>query len=213
MKVTKYGHCSLYIEHQGLRVLTDPGIWSDLPTTLPVIDVLLITHEHGDHLHTPSVKNILAVSPSARVISNSSVAAILAKEGITIEVVDDGKKTVVNGISIEGFGKLHGEIYEKFGQVENTGYMIGDTFFYPGDSFYNPSRPVDILALPVAGPWMHMREAINYAKEMKPRVMFPVHDGFLRPDRFGPFHFVPQTLLKESGLTFIVLPIGEATDL
>ncbi len=213
MKITKYGHCSLLIETSGVRILTDPGIWSDLPETLPEIDVLLITHEHQDHLHTQSVKDILAVSPHARLITNGSVAKILALEGITATIVDDGKKYDASGVSIEGYGTKHAEIYGAFGEVENTGYMIGGTFYYPGDSFHNPDRSVDILALPVAGPWMHIRDAIDFAKAIKPRVMFPVHDGFFRPDRIGPFHRVPEAILKETSLNFVVLTIGEATEL
>lgn len=213
MKITKFGHCSLLIKTNNIHILTDPGIWSDLPEPFPRIDILLITHEHQDHLHVPSVKNVLASSPSARVITNGSVAKLLEVEGITAEIVNDGAKDTKSGIAIEGYGTTHAQIYETFGQVENTGYMIDGKLFYPGDAFYNPNHPVDILALPVAGPWMHIRDAIDYAKTIKPRIMFPVHDGFFRLDRIGPFHAVPLNRLTDAGLNFVVLPIGEEKEL
>ena len=48
-----------------------------------------------------------------------------------------------------------------------TGYMINN-LCYPGDAFTNPNMPIDILALPVAGPWMRIKDAINYALTLKP---------------------------------------------
>jgi L-ascorbate metabolism protein UlaG (beta-lactamase superfamily) len=94
--------------------------------------------------------------------------------------------------------------------VENTGYCIENTLFYPGDAFTNPGKPVDILALPVAGPWMKISEAIEYALEIAPRIAFPVHDGMLLPDRLGPVHRVTSTVLKEKNIEFISMLEGDA---
>lgn len=57
MKVTKFGHCCLLIEEEGLRILTDPGSYSTRQNDVQNIDVILITHEHPDHLHIESLKN------------------------------------------------------------------------------------------------------------------------------------------------------------
>lgn len=53
MKITKFGHCCLLIEEKGVRLLTDPGTYSDGFEHLKV-DAVLITHEHQDHLHIES---------------------------------------------------------------------------------------------------------------------------------------------------------------
>ena len=63
-------------------------------------------------------------------------------------------------------------------QVQNTGYMI-DNLCYPGDAFQYPDADVDILALPVSGPWMRLKDAIDYAKNINPRIVFSVHDAFI----------------------------------
>ena len=63
-------------------------------------------------------------------------------------------------------------------------------------------KPVEILALPVAGPWMKIADAIEYAKLIKPKVCFPVHDGQLR--FLGPVHKLPETILPPLGIKFIV---------
>ncbi len=205
MKITKLGHCCLVIEIEGVKILTDPGSYSTLQNEVKNIDIVLITHEHSDHYHLDSLKAVISNNPNAQIVTNASVGKLLEAEKILFTQVGDSESTTLKNILIEGFGKEHEEIYEKFGLVENTGYFIQNKFFYPGDAFYNPQKPVDILALPVAGPWMRLKRAIEYAKEIKPRICFPVHDGMLQIDKLGPIHRVPQAVLKESGIEFKVL--------
>lgn len=182
MKITKLGHCCLVLEVEGLKIMTDPGMFTIKEQTAQEgIDIVLITHEHGDHLHVESLKSILEKNPEAHVVCNASVATILHEQGIEATHIGGGESAEVRGIKIEGFGHDHAMIYEGFGQVENTGYLVGEKFYFPGDAFYNPKKSVDILALPVAGPWMKISDAIDFAREVKPRVAFGVHDGITIP--------------------------------
>lgn len=83
---------------------------------------------------------------------------------------------------------------------------------YPGDSFNLPNIPVDILALPVAGPWMRMKDAIDYTKVLKPRICFPVHDAIIQT--FASFTWkLPETILKESNIAFHKLEIGKEEEI
>ena len=179
MKITKFGHCCLLIEEKGLRILTDPGSYSTMQNDVKDIDIVLITHEHQDHFHIESVKQLLKNNPQAKIITNSAVGALLAKENIAFTLVADGQKSNEKGIVFEGMGKEHATIYKDIGKVENTSYFIGERLFYPGDALYNPHRPVEILALPVAGPWMKISEAIDYLLALSPKKAFPVHDAVL----------------------------------
>ncbi|MHB1316943.1 MAG: MBL fold metallo-hydrolase [Minisyncoccota bacterium] len=207
MNITKYGHCCLLIDIEGVRVLTDPGSYSTMQTEAKDVDVVLITHEHADHLHIDSLKDVLSKNSNAKVVTNASVGKILGAEGIEYHNVSHGEKIDLKGILIEGFGEKHAEIYKDFGQVENTGYFIGGKLFYPGDAFYDPERQVDVLALLVAGPWCNIHDAVEYALKIKPRVAFPVHDGFSPLP--GSVHSVPQKYLGEMGIDFVVIGIGE----
>jgi L-ascorbate metabolism protein UlaG (beta-lactamase superfamily) len=63
MKITKFGQCCLLIEVAGKRVLTDPGVFSTTQNDLTNLDLILITHEHGDHLHSESLQAILEKKP------------------------------------------------------------------------------------------------------------------------------------------------------
>ena len=186
MKITKLGHCCLVLEVGGLKVMTDPGMFSIASHSEQVgIDLVLITHEHTDHLHVESLKVVLEKNPGAHVICNASVAALLRKEGIEATHISGGEHAEVKGLKIEGIGADHATIFEGFGQVENTGYFVGEKFFFPGDAFTNPKRAVDILALPISAPWMKVADAVEYLREIKPRMAFGVHDGILVPSFRG----------------------------
>ncbi len=208
MKIKKLGHCCLLIEIDGARIMTDPGAWSTAQNDVVGVDIILITHEHQDHLHVGSLQTVLKNNPSAKIFTNTAVGKILSAEGISFTLLEDGGSHTEDAITLEGYGTTHASIYDSlFTPVQNTGYFIQNKFFYPGDAFIVPPKVVDVLALPVCGPWMHIRECIDYAKEIKPRVCFPVHDGMLAIH--GPFHMVPKMALEKVGLTFTPMLPGE----
>ena len=181
--------------------MTDPGSYTveDQAKELD-IDLILITHEHGDHLHIESLKKVLINNPNVRVITNNGVGKLLSEAGIKYEVLEDKITNDILGVEIEARDCKHEEIFEDFGQVQNTGYFIGKRLFYPGDSFYNPGKKVEILALPVAGPWTRIKDAVNYAIEINPKICFPVHDGML--NLFGGNHKIPEMILPKFNIIF-----------
>lgn len=199
MKITKLGHCALVIEVDGAKLLTDPGNFTiETQEALTGLDAILITHEHADHLHMDSVVKLVASNPQARVVSNASVAKLLAGKGIACTIVGDGEKSEVKGVTIEGFGREHAPIFETFGLVENTGYLIADHFYFPGDNFHDPKRSVDVLALPLAGPWVKFSAAIEFARSIKARTAFGVHDGMILPGFRGLFYMLLKTFVPET---------------
>lgn len=209
MKIKKIGHCCLIIKLENLTILTDPGAYSTGQNDARDIDLVLITHEHPDHLHIESLEKILKNNPNAQIITNSDVAKILEKEKIRYTLLEDRAAKEIEGVLFEAFDCKHEEIYGEIGQVKNTGYFIDKKLFYPGDSFYNPEKPVDVLALPVAGPWCTIKGVLKYALSVKPKKTFPVHDGMMYPDRRSLTRSLPTKILKESGIEFINMEEGE----
>ncbi|MEK7071599.1 MAG: MBL fold metallo-hydrolase [Patescibacteria group bacterium] len=212
MKVKKIGHCCFVVEpKEGVRIMTDPGAFSTLQSEEKNISAVLITHEHQDHLHIESLKKVLANNPEAKIITNTAVGKMLDKAGILYTKVENGEKYDLSGVNIAGFGNLHAEIYESYGRVQNTGYMI-DSLCYPGDAFEHPNSSVDILVLPVTGPWMRIKDAVEYAKMLKPRIAFPVHDAFIHD--WATFIWRgPENFLGEAGIIFKKLDLGKEEDL
>jgi L-ascorbate metabolism protein UlaG (beta-lactamase superfamily) len=207
MKITKLGHCCLVIKEGDLTILTDPGMFSTSQNKVKGIDIVLITHEHADHYHLESLKEILKNNPKAKVITNSTVGALLEKENISYSIVEEGNKTEEKGIAIEGVGTKHALIHSSIPVSNNTGFFIANKLFYPGDAFTNPKRKVDILALPVAGPWMKISEAVDYALLIKPRVAFPVHDAILVSP--GMSHRIPAMVLEKNNITFVPIELNK----
>jgi len=211
MKITKFGHCCLLIEENGVRILTDPGNFTVDQNAQKNIDILLITHEHEDHFHVDSVKLLVANNPNMVVVTNKSVGKLLDEKGIKYEVVAEGQTATHKNILLEGYGHKHAIIYDDFGQVENTGYFINNKLFYPGDAFTNPGKAVDVLAVPAGGPWMKVSEAIEYAKSIHPNSCFPVHDGMFQPTvNFNVY--ILNAFLTKAGIKFVSIALDKETE-
>ncbi|TSC96542.1 MAG: beta-lactamase domain-containing protein [Parcubacteria group bacterium Athens1014_26] len=207
MKITKFGHCCLLIEENGARILIDPGSYSTQQNTVKNIDIVIITHNHQDHFQMDSLKAILKNNPQAKIITNKSIGALLEREGIVFNVVENGQSITEKGILIEGFGDKHALIHSSRPSIQNTGYFIANKLFYPGDAFINPQKQIDILALPVSAPWETIAESIDYALELKPKICFPVHDGGIKAP--GVFYRIPPEVLEPKGIKFVGLEIDK----
>lgn len=207
MKITKFGHCCLLIEQDGVRILTDPGSYTTEQNEVRNIDVVLVTHDHPDHLHVDSLKLLLRNNPRVRVFANAGTGETLKKEGIAFEELGHGGSVTVNGVLIEGVGEHHAEMHRSAPLTPNTGYFIAHHLFYPGDAFTDPRKSVPVLAVPVAGPWMKLSEGIDYAVALKPKRCFPVHDGILK--NIGSTDRLPKQVLTPLGIEFTPLELGK----
>ncbi|HEY5259276.1 MAG TPA: MBL fold metallo-hydrolase [Rhabdochlamydiaceae bacterium] len=211
MIIKKIGHCCLLVRSgpdDTTYILTDPGNFSREQDTVKHIGAVVITHEHEDHFHLKSLQQILKNNPVAKVITNASVGKKLDKVGIRYQLLRDGEDVDVNGTSVQAFAAKHEEIYEEMNQAENTAFGIG-SLLLPGDSFFDPPRGVNILALPVAGPWCKIGDAIRYALKVKPKMAFPIHDGMLQRERIGAAYRIPEKVLNENGIKFITMGDGK----
>ena len=208
MRITKLGHSCLSIEDGEGKLLTDPGMYSTAQNNVTGVSVVLISHEHPDHFHIESLKKVLEHNPKAEIFTNKAVGRLLAKEDIRFTLLEHHQKKIVSGFLIEGYGEKHAEILPSMAVVPNTGFLINEKLFFPGDAFYNPKREIEALALPVCGPWLKLSEAIAYAKEVDPHIAFPIHDGMLKIA--GPFHRLPEAELTKAGIEFRVLTNGQS---
>ena len=202
MKITKLGHCCLLIETKGKRILTDPGSYTiEAHSKLTDIDYILFTHEHQDHYHLESLKVILEKNPQALVYTNNSVSELLDKEIIKHTSINNGDSISLGEVSVVGIGEKHAQMHSSVPLSSNIGFFIDGRLWYPGDAFTDPKREVEILALPVSGPWMKISEAVDYALTLKPKIAFPVHDG----TRFGSAHNLPLKILPANNIEFVVM--------
>lgn len=199
MHITKFGHSCVLIEEQSAKILIDPGVYSHGHEERTGLDAVLITHEHPDHCSVDSLYKIMANNPQATVITNSGTAEVVKKAGIPYRILDAGQSTTVKDVTVEGFGTDHNIIHSSIPIIRNTGYLIANTFFHPGDSYTVPDKAVTILALPTGGPWLKIGEAIDFALKVHPRIAFPIHDAMFKFPEFG--HKWPGQILTTASDT------------
>jgi len=184
MDLTRLGHACVRLDAPHGRLVIDPGGYSD-PDATDGADVVLITHEHADHVVPEPLRAALAERPALEVWAPPSVAAMLrAGAPAGADRVHDaraGDRFTVAGFAIEVFGELHAVVHPDVPRVANVAYLVGGAVLHPGDSFTLPGRPIDVLLLPVAGPWMRLAEAVDYVRAVGPRIAIPIHDAVLSP--------------------------------
>lgn len=180
----------------------------DAHSKLENIDAILFTHEHADHYHLDSLKSLMEKNPDLKIFANTSVAELLEKENISYQTIRDGETVDFAWIILTGYGVQHEAQHSTWPLSSNTGFFIDEKLFYPGDALTDPKRPVDVLALPVAGGWVATHEFIDYALKLKPRIAFPVHDHI----RFLSSHAVPAKILPENGIEFVTMVEGESRE-
>jgi len=212
MKITKYGQCCLLIEVNGKRILTDPGRFTSTQNDVTGVDIILITHEHADHLHIESLDAVTKNNPGAKIITNTEVGKILKEKKISHEVLEGRSSSEIEGIMLEAYDGKHAKIDGEFGLVQNTGYFIAEELFYPGDAYTEPGKEVSLLALPAGGPWFKSADALAYARAVKPKRAFPVHDWMFNKDGLAAVYGMFENRLRESGITFIRLTNGETKE-
>jgi N-acyl-phosphatidylethanolamine-hydrolysing phospholipase D len=214
--VTWVGHSTLLVQLDGVNLLTDPtwslrlGPWSGTVGVrrftppgiafgdLPPIDVVLISHDHYDHLDEATVRR-LARAFNPRFVVPLGIKAWLADRGITnVSELDWGQAITVKGLEIVCTPAQHGSgraLVDSGRRLWASWAVIGSRrFYFGGDTGYSPHLamigaalgPFDLAALPIgsytpreiARP-VHMspEEALQASRELRSARFIGIHWG------------------------------------
>lgn len=180
MRLTHFGHACVLVETDSSRLLFDPGTLSEGLEQIHDLDAVLVTHEHDDHVDLDRVRRLLAASPNAVLIADEATAASVAELAPRTRTVVPGDRVTVGGAVIDVLGGAHAPVYGDVPSCPNVAYLVDrGVFLHPGDSFVRPDSPVDVLALPISGPWLKLGDAIEYLRAVVPRVAVPIHERAL----------------------------------
>ncbi|HLZ15062.1 MAG TPA: MBL fold metallo-hydrolase, partial [Candidatus Saccharimonadales bacterium] len=138
---------------------------------------VMVTHEHGDHMSIEHLRAIAAANPDVTIFTPSDAAKQLA--GLNVRTVTGGDQATVGPFKLQFYGAQHALIHPSRPMCENVGVLVNGQFYYPGDALTLPGIPVQILALPISGPWQKTGEIMDFLDAVKPNVAVPTHDALL----------------------------------
>ena len=177
MRITKFGHACVRLEHDGAVVVIDPGAFTE-PEALDGATAVLITHEHPDHWTPDQLARtdapVFTIQAVATQIRDQAPAAA---ERVTVVGPGD---TIDVGLPTTVVGEKHAVIHPELPHFDNSGFLIqldDITLFHPGDSLTVPEQAVDLLLLPVSAPWLKVSECIDYAREVGAQRNLGIHDA------------------------------------
>jgi len=184
LKITFIGHGTLMFTFGDKVIHVDP--WGKLAdySKLPKADVILLTHEHPDHLDLDAIRKI---KTDKTVLILTKICADKVGSG---QVMKNGDATTVTGLKIEAvpaYNLVHmrnpGQPYHPKGA--GNGYVItfGDKRVYvAGDTENTPEmkglKEIDVAFLPMNLPYTMTPEMVaDAAKAFKPKILYPYHTG------------------------------------
>jgi L-ascorbate metabolism protein UlaG (beta-lactamase superfamily) len=213
MRLTKLGHSCLLVEEGRARILMDPGTFSDGFQSLEGLTAVCFTHQHVDHLDQDRLRGLLDRNPGVRVVADRGSAESLGRTGAEVEVVHDGDELELGGVGVLVAGRDHAIVHPDVPVVPNVGYLVGGRLFHPGDAFTVPGQPVEVLAVPAGAPWLKVSEAIDYLRQVRPRVAVPVHEKLLSAAGISAHYGQLERLGAGDGASFRVLDDGRPVEL
>lgn len=180
MLITHFGHAAVLVETaSGARALFDPGTYSSGFEGLAELDLILVTHAHPDHVDADRLAALREANPSAALIANAEATAAAGPSRDGDRQVGDDAPLELAGVRIEPTGRAHAPIHPDLPPMSNTGFILDDAVWHPGDAFDASPKQVDVLLLPVGGPFMKISEAVDFARSVAPRVIVPIHQAGL----------------------------------
>jgi L-ascorbate metabolism protein UlaG (beta-lactamase superfamily) len=184
LEITFIGHGTLMMEFNKKVIHIDP--WSQFTdyANLPKADIVLITHEHHDHLDPKAIE---AVRTEKTILILTQICAGQIDGGT---VMNNGDVKTIDGIKIEAVPAYNIEHMRSPGtpfhpRGDGNGYIItfGDKRVYiAGDTEKTPElksiKNIDIAFLPMNLPYTMTPEMMaDAAKALKPKILYPYHFG------------------------------------
>lgn len=184
LKITFIGHGTLMFTFGDTVIHVDPvGQYADY-STLPQADLILVTHEHSDHLDPNAIK-MIRTDKTDLIFTEKCAEKI--KAGI---IMKNGDVRSIQGLKIEAV-PAYNIVHMRRGNVpfhpkgHGNGYIItfGDKRVYvAGDTENTPEmkalKDIDIAFLPMNLPYTMTPEMVaDAAKAIRPDILYPYHFG------------------------------------
>jgi L-ascorbate metabolism protein UlaG (beta-lactamase superfamily) len=184
LKITFLGHGSLMLAFNEKNIYVDPFSRVADYSKLPEADIILITHEHHDHL---DLQALARVRTERTAVVLTETCAKQVKGGI---VMRNGDKRVVKGLHVQAvpaYNLVHkretGEPFHPRGIGNGYIMTFGDKRVYvAGDTENIPEmkklQGIHCAFLPMNLPYTMTPEMVaDAAKAFQPNILYPYHYG------------------------------------
>ena len=185
LTITFLKHASLMMSLDNFVIYLDPVSKQDDITidfsVLPKADLILVTHEHFDHLDTAAIKilskdgtRVYASKNAAMQVGNAN--ALKPGDNVVINDVVSFRTVPAYNISPEQL-KFHPKDRGDIGFVIT---LDDKNIYVPGDVEDIPEMAslsdIDIAFIPVNQPYtMKIEQAVRAAKMINPKILYPYH--------------------------------------
>lgn len=184
IKVTPVNHASLVLGFGDLTVYIDPVGSPDRYKDLPRPDLILLTHEHGDHFNPDTLAALLM--PQTRIIGSRVVIEKLeGAQAEQAEILARGETVDFRGIEITAIPaeNISPERLKYHPPGVGNGYVPrfgGKGVYVSGDTEDTAEmralEDIDIAFLPMNQPYtMTGQQAADAARAFRPKVVYPFH--------------------------------------
>jgi L-ascorbate metabolism protein UlaG (beta-lactamase superfamily) len=209
MRLTKYGHACVRLEDADRVLVIDPGVYTEAEA-LAGATAVLVSHEHADHADVDQLEAACRSNPALTVHGPAAWAeSVTARLGDGVVGVEAGDAFTAAGFGVKAVGGQHAEIIDGLPGCANLGYVV-DGIYHPGDALFVPDEEVETLLIPSSGPWLKHREAIEFARAVKPARAFPIHDALLSDLGLAN---IDAWLEEKSGTEYTRIPLGGSVEL
>jgi L-ascorbate metabolism protein UlaG (beta-lactamase superfamily) len=195
------GHGSLMFRINGFAIYIDPVRSSGNYDFLPKADIILVTHEHGDHLDAKLIGDLR--KPGTLLFSNENSA----KQVTWAMALKAGDRQEINDIVIEAVPAYNIVNVRAPGQPFHPkgvglGYILtigGKRIYVAGDTENTPEmkalKNINVAFLPMNLPYTMTPEMVaDAARAFKPEILYPYHYGETNAEEL-------VKLLKDTNIT------------
>ena len=191
LEMSFIGHGTLMFKFKDLVIHIDPVMREADYATMPNADLVLVTHEHGDHLDMTAINHIM--KEDTRVVMTETCMEQL--EDFTATVMHNGEGGSIHGIGIKAIPaynivntRSNGNPYHPKGVGNGYVLSFGDTnVLVGGDTenipeYKNLKMEIAVAFLPMNLPYTMTPEmVVDAAKAFQPGILYPYHYGQTDP--------------------------------
>jgi len=177
------GHASFQIRAVNKVLYVDLKRYGKVVETSEKADIILVTHNHGDHCSPPKIQKLR--KKDTVVIAPKNCASRI---GGNVKTLKPGEEIVVDDVRIEAVEAYNVKRFKPSGKPWHpkgygVGYLVkteGKTIYHAGDTDFIPEmrllKNIDLALLPTGDKYtMDDAEAAEAAIAIKPKIAMAMH--------------------------------------